>query len=68
MISFSNRCFPSKVIAVWFSSYGIGMLIIVGSYFRHSEKWKGIEVFDMLENKEVVRPSVMDVSMDPSRA
>ena len=67
-MSFSNRCFPSKAVAVWLSSDDIGRLSIVGSYFHYSEEWKGIEAFDILEKKEVVRPSFMDVIMDPSRA
>ena len=68
MMSFSNRCFPTKGVAVWLSSDDVGRLSIIGRHFHHSEEWKGFEAFDMLEKKEVVRPSFVDVIMDHSRA
>ena len=53
---------------MWLNADDIGRLTIVGSYFHYSEGWKGIEALDILERKEVVRPSFMDVIKDPSRA
>jgi len=68
LISFSNRCFPSKAVNMWLNADDIGRLTIVASYFHYSENWKEIEALDILERKEVVRPSFMDVIKDPSRA
>ena len=67
MISFSKRCFPSKALTMQLSSDDVGRLSIAISYFHCSEEWKGIEEFDMLEKKEVVRTSFMDVIVHPNR-
>ena len=53
---------------MWLNADDIGRLTIVASYFHYSENWKEIEALDILERKEVVRPSFMDVIKDPSRA
>ena len=38
VMSFLNRYFPSKAIAVWLSSDSIGQLSIVSSYFHFLEE------------------------------
>lgn len=35
-MSFSNRCFPTKAIAIWTSTGDLDHVYIVGSYFHYS--------------------------------
>jgi len=46
IMSFSNRCFPTKVIAAWFPTNDLQHCGIVASYFKYSgfEDLKAIEV------------------------
>lgn len=37
IMSFSNRCFPTKAIAIWTSTGDLDHLWIVGSYFHYCE-------------------------------
>lgn len=67
LISFSNRCFPTKAVAVWLKEDDIGRLTIVANYFHHAAPWKSIEALDLkvrLETPE--RPSVQDLLSNPS--
>ncbi len=66
-MSFSNRCFPTKAIAMWLQADDIGRLTIVGSYYHYAAKWASIEAFDTkekLQNPE--RPSAGDIMKNPS--
>jgi len=36
VMSFSNRCFPSKVVAMWHKTNDAGHIWIVGSYFHYA--------------------------------
>jgi len=36
IMSFSNRCFPTKAIAVWTSTGDLDHVYIVGAYFHYS--------------------------------
>eukprot|EP01025_Chloroclados_australasicus_P010163 TRINITY_DN1400_c0_g1_i1.p6 TRINITY_DN1400_c0_g1~~TRINITY_DN1400_c0_g1_i1.p6 ORF type:complete len:101 (+),score=4.34 TRINITY_DN1400_c0_g1_i1:423-725(+) len=38
IMSFSNRCFPTKAIAIWTSTSDLDHIYIVGSYFHYSVK------------------------------
>eukprot|EP01024_Parvocaulis_polyphysoides_P059210 TRINITY_DN6396_c0_g1_i5.p1 TRINITY_DN6396_c0_g1~~TRINITY_DN6396_c0_g1_i5.p1 ORF type:complete len:322 (+),score=29.44 TRINITY_DN6396_c0_g1_i5:98-967(+) len=38
IMSFSNRCFPTKAIAIWTSTDDLEHIYIVGSYFHYSVK------------------------------
>jgi ubiquinone/menaquinone biosynthesis C-methylase UbiE len=70
LMSFSNRCFPSKAIAMWLQADDIGRLSIVGSYFHYSAPWETIEALDIrLPRVETPpRPSMQDIFKDPSKA
>ena len=35
IMSFSNRCFPTKAIAIWTSTGDLDHVYIVGSYFHY---------------------------------
>lgn len=52
IMSFSNRCFPSKAIAIWGQTDDAGHLWIVGSYFKYGTpagkpQWADVRAFDI---------------------
>lgn len=47
LMSFSNRCFPTKAVAMWLQADDIGRMTIVASYFHYSAHWKSIEALDI---------------------
>eukprot|EP00591_Stephanopyxis_turris_P007861 CAMPEP_0195524494 /NCGR_PEP_ID=MMETSP0794_2-20130614/24366_1 /TAXON_ID=515487 /ORGANISM="Stephanopyxis turris, Strain CCMP 815" /LENGTH=244 /DNA_ID=CAMNT_0040654729 /DNA_START=181 /DNA_END=912 /DNA_ORIENTATION=+ len=67
LISFSNRCFPTKAVAMWLQADDIGRLTIVASYFHYAAIWKTIEAIDCRPQIETpARPSFKDVLSDPN--
>ena len=48
-MSFSNRCFPSKAVAMWLGTGDAGRRKIVGSYFALSPPagWSDISALDI---------------------
>lgn len=67
LMSFSNRCFPTKAIAMWLQADDIGRLTIVASYYHYAAKWENIEAFNMKETQAVPeRPSAGDLFKTPS--
>ena len=67
LMSFSNRCFPTKAIAMWLQADDIGRLTIVGSYYHYSAKWASIEALDIKEMQaNPVRPAMGDIISNPS--
>jgi SAM-dependent methyltransferase len=67
LMSFSNRCFPTKAIAMWLQADDIGRLTIVGSYYHYSAKWTSIEALNIKEMLSLPpRPAVGDVMKNPS--
>jgi len=68
LISFSNRCFPTKAVAMWLQADEIDRITIVASYFHYSSKdWTNIEAFDLRPKQETPeRPSPMDTLKNPS--
>lgn len=69
LISFSNRCFASKAVAMWLQADDIGRLTIVGSYFHYSAKWSTIQALDIkkppLDTPK--RPSFQEIMSDPAK-
>jgi len=51
IMSFSNRCFPTKAIAMWSQTDDSGHIWIVGSYFKYSAGWTDIKAFDISSGK-----------------
>jgi len=67
LMSFSNRCFPTKAISMWLQADDIGRLTIVGSYFHYSAKWTTIEAIDLKDRLPMPkRPSAGDLMKNPS--
>ena len=50
-MSFSNRCFPTKAVAIWSQTDDSGHIWIVGSYFKYSASWKDILANDISSGK-----------------
>lgn len=46
VITFSNRCFPTKAVAVWHSLNDQGRLELVGRYLQEAGNWEQIELLD----------------------
>lgn len=69
LMSFSNRCFPSKAVAMWLQADDIGRMTIVASYFHYSAPWKIIEALDIkLPPMEVPeRPTFAEMFSDPGK-
>ena len=42
IVSFSNRCFPNKAVAIWLSSSDEQHIALVGQYFQLSSKWTNL--------------------------
>ncbi len=46
VVSFSNRCFPTKAVAVWLDSTDQHHMMLVRSYFESAGGWKNATVED----------------------
>jgi SAM-dependent methyltransferase len=46
VITFSNRCFPSKAVAVWHQLDDWGHMRLVEGYLREAGNWEDIRSFD----------------------
>lgn len=46
VITFSNRCFPTKAVAIWQMLDGRGRLALVSRYLEESGGWEAIEQLD----------------------
>lgn len=71
LMSFSNRCFPTKAVAMWLQADEIGRLTIVASYFHYaSDGWRSIDALDIKlpPQKAPSRPSMGDIFKEPTKA
>jgi len=68
LMSFSNRCFASKAVAMWLQADDIGRMTIVGSYFHYSAVWSEIEALYVTEQpgQAPKRPSFGELFKNPS--
>jgi hypothetical protein len=46
VVSFSNRCFPTKAVAVWLATTDAQHLALVRSYFDAAGGWADVEAED----------------------
>ena len=51
IMSFSNRCFPTKAIAIWTSTGDMDHIWIVGSYFHFAGGFSAPDALDISPNK-----------------
>lgn len=45
VVSFSNRCFPDKAVALWHAANDAQHAAIVTAYFQRSGSWEGLTEF-----------------------
>ena len=69
LMSFSNRCFPSKAVQMWLNTDDIGRMTIVASYFHYSADWNGIEALDIIPPKlETPKaPGMKEILSNPAK-
>jgi SAM-dependent methyltransferase len=51
IVTFSNRCFPTKAVAIWQSLDDEDHMQLVRRYFEDAGNWERIEVFDRSPNR-----------------
>lgn len=47
LVSFSNRCFPTKATQLWLGTDDAQHVALVRLYFEQSEGWEPVEAFDI---------------------
>lgn len=69
LISFSNRCFPTKAIATWLQADDLDRLTLVASYFHYSSQgWSLLEALDLKDATQALpkRPSAQEIFKNPA--
>jgi SAM-dependent methyltransferase len=56
VISFSNRCFPTKAVAIWQMLNDTGHMQLVQEYFRAAGNWTDVQVLDRSANEPGADP------------
>lgn len=59
IMSFSNRCFPTKAISIWTGTGDIDHVLIVGSYFHYAGG------FDAPQAKDITKKGLLGQKGDP---
>ena len=69
LISFSNRMFPTKAIAMWLQADDIDRLTIVASYFHYAAGWNLIEALDIKipPGETPARPGLGEMFSNPAK-
>jgi SAM-dependent methyltransferase len=55
VVSFSNRCFPTKAVAVWAASSDEQHIALVGEYFRQSGVWDSLRALSSSNSPDYPR-------------
>lgn len=66
VITFSNRCFPTKAVAVWHQLDDQGRLELVGRYLEEAG-WEQIQLLDRSPNRRRSDPLYVAVAYTPER-
>ncbi len=66
VITFSNRCFPTKAVAVWHQLDDQGRLELVGRYLKEAG-WEQIQLLDRSPNRRRSDPLYAAVAYTPER-
>ncbi len=66
VITFSNRCFPTKAVAVWHQLDDQGRLELVGRYLEEAG-WEQIQLLDRSPNRRGSDPLYAAVAYAPER-
>lgn len=46
VVTFSNRCFPTKAVAIWQALDDTGHIELVQRYFMEARNWESVEAYD----------------------
>ena len=67
VITFSNRCFPSKAVAVWHQLDDRGHMRLIEDYLREAGNWEDVRSLDRSPRRMFSDPlyAVVGRSMDP---
>jgi SAM-dependent methyltransferase len=70
IITFSNRCFPTKAVYLWQSLNDAGHVQLVEQYFEVARNWRAVEVLDRSPNPGRTDPlyAVIGRSAGPASA
>ena len=68
LMTFSNRCFPTKAVGMWLQADDIGRMTIVASYFHYTAKWASIEALDLIGQRlqTPTRPTLQEMFSNPA--
>jgi SAM-dependent methyltransferase len=68
LMTFSNRCFPTKAVGMWLQADDIGRMTIVASYFHYTAKWASIEALDLIGQRLLTpeRPTLQEMFSNPA--
>lgn len=64
IMSFSNRCFPTKAVSIWTSTGDLDHIYIVGSYFHYAGKGSSAR-FEPPAAKEITKKGLLGSKGDP---
>ena len=67
VVTFSNRCFPTKIIAAWQALDDEGHMSRVTHFFRAAGNWTRIEALDRSPGNGDPLYAVIGTSAGPSR-
>jgi len=56
VVSFSNRCFPSKAVALWHRLDSQGHVRLVEHYLRNAGNWDGVQSLDRSPRRKFSDP------------
>jgi SAM-dependent methyltransferase len=46
ILTYSNRCFPTKAVRIWTALNDRGHAQLIGAYFKHSADWSGVTAYE----------------------
>ena len=68
IMSFSNRCFPTKAVSIWTSTGDIDHIWIVGAYFHYSKSFEAPDAKDISPAPGKSDPMYVVFAKKPMRA
>ena len=67
IVSFSNRCFPTKATRLWLSADDAQHVAVVRLYFEESGGWNGVDAFDISPHPGQSDPLYAVVGTKPTK-
>jgi SAM-dependent methyltransferase len=51
ILTYSNRCFPTKAVRIWTALDDRGHAQLIGAYFKHSGEWSPVTAYECNPNR-----------------